>query len=204
MEVSVIKYFKFLYSIIILFSIFIIIFFSSTLSESTSANTSNNLTVYSSSTITSTSNYVWPIPGITRISSYFGKRKSPTAFASSFHKGIDIPASPGTNIFASMSGTVVTAGFSGSGGCTVTIKKDNILISYCHVSPNFIVTPGQYVEKGQLIAQVGPKNVYGFANNKYRDSNGNPTNGATTGPHLHLAIKENNVYKNPLDYFDDF
>ncbi len=141
--------------------------------------------------------------GITKISSYFGRRSSPTAFASSLHKGIDIPATPGTNIFAAMSGTVVTASFSGSGGCTVTIINNNISTSYCHVSPNFIVSPGQYVEKGQLIAQVGPKNVYGFENNKYRDSNGNPTNGATTGPHLHFAVKENNIYKNPLDYFDN-
>lgn len=141
--------------------------------------------------------------GTTRISSYYGKRKSPTAFASSFHKGIDIPANPGTNIFSAISGTVINASFSGSGGCTVTVTNNNISVSYCHVSPNFIVCPGQYVQKGQLIAQVGPKNVYGFTNNKYSDSNGNPTNGATTGPHLHFSVKENNVYKNPLDYFSN-
>ena len=95
----------------------------------------------------------------------------------------------------------MNASFSGSGGCTITIINDNISTSYCHVSPNFIVIPGQHIEKGQLIGQVGPKNVYGFANNKYRDSNGNPTNGATTGPHLHFAIRIDNDYKNPLDYF---
>ena len=138
--------------------------------------------------------------GTTRISSYFGKRKSPTAFASSYHKGIDIPATPGTNIFAAMSGIVVTAGFSGSGGCTVTVVNKNLSISYCHVSPNFIVTPGQYIEKGQLIAQVGPKNVYGFANNKYRDSNGNPTNGATTGPHLHFEVRVNGTCTSPWQF----
>lgn len=150
---------------------------------------------------TTNNNFIWPVPGFSRISSYFGKRKSPTAFASSFHKGIDIPAPAGTNIYAAMSGTVITAKFSGSGGCTVTIQNGNIYTSYCHVSPNFIVCPGQKIQKGQLIAQVGPKNVYGFANNKYKDNNGNPTNGSTTGPHLHFAIKENNVYKNPIDYF---
>lgn len=144
--------------------------------------------------------FIWPIPGNTRISSYFGKRSSPTKFASSFHKGIDIPATPGTNIFAVMSGTVILAKFNGSGGCTVTIQNGNTYTSYCHVSPNFIVSPGQYVSQGDLVAQVGPKNVYGFSENKYRDSNGNPTNGATTGPHLHLAVRENNTYKNPLDY----
>ena len=64
------------------------------------------------------------------------------------------------------------------------------------------VSPGVYVEKGQLIAQVGPKNVYGFPDNIYKDSNGNPTNGATTGPHLHFAIRIDSEYKNPLDYFN--
>lgn len=101
-----------------------------------------------------------------------------------------------------MSGIVITAKFSGSGGCTITIKNEDIYTSYCHVSPNFIVSPGIYVEKGQLISQVGPKNVYGFPENKYRDSNGNPTNGATTGPHLHFAVRNGNDYLNPLDFFE--
>ena len=100
-----------------------------------------------------------------------------------------------------MSGTVITAKFSGSGGCTITIQNGNLFTSYCHVSPNCIVSPGVYVEKGQLISQVGPKNIYGFPENKYKDSNGNPTNGATTGPHLHLSVKNNSEYLNPLDFF---
>ena len=66
------------------------------------------------------------------------------------------------------------------GGYTVTIKNDNFSVSYCHVSPNFLVYVGQTVYKGDIIAKVGPKNVYGVPNNPYKDSNGNPTNGATT------------------------
>ena len=147
------------------------------------------------------SNFFWPLPNNKGISSYFGKRKSPTAYASSFHKGIDIPATPGTNIYAAMSGTVVMAKFNGSGGCTVTVQNGDMFTSYCHVSPNFIVVPGEYIEKGQLIAQVGPKNVYGFPENKYKDSSGNPTNGATTGPHLHFAVRKDSEYLNPLDFF---
>lgn len=191
-------------------SIFIIIFFIPTIqiysnqTSQVSDNTSSfqqaaqNITYPN---ISSISGFAWPLLNYTRISSYFGRRSSPTAYASSYHKGIDIPAPPGTNIYAAMSGTVVGAKFSGSGGCTVTIQNGNLFTSYCHVSPNFLVCPGTYVEKGQLIAQVGPKNVYGFPENKYKDSNGNPTNGATTGPHLHFAVRNGNDYLNPLDFF---
>jgi murein DD-endopeptidase MepM/ murein hydrolase activator NlpD len=45
--------------------------------------------------------------------------------------------------------------------------------------------------------------VYGVANNPYKDANGNPTNGATTGCHLHLGVRINNEYINPLSLFPD-
>ena len=54
---------------------------------------------------------------------------------------------------------------------------------------------------GQIIGQVGPKNVYGIKNNPYKDSSGKPTNGATTGPHLHFTIKKDGKAVNPLNYF---
>ena len=55
---------------------------------------------------------------------------------------------------------------------------------------------------GQVIGTVGPKNVYNIKNNPYKDENGNPTNGATTGCHLHLTIKENKIAVDPLNYFN--
>ena len=87
------------------------------------------------------------------------------------------------------------------GGYTVTIKNKEFTFSYCHVSPKFLVSVGQHVNTGYLIAKVGPKNVYGVYNNPYKDKNGNPTNGATTGPHLHLTIKKDGKAVNPLEYF---
>ena len=106
----------------------------------------------------------------------------------------------GAKIVAISSGTVTYTGFSGAGGYTVTIKNDNFTISYCHVSPLFLVSVGEFILKGTVIANVGPKNVYNVPNNPYKDSNGNPTNGASTGPHLHLTIKKDGKAVNPLDY----
>ena len=54
---------------------------------------------------------------------------------------------------------------------------------------------------GQVIATVGPKNVYGIQNNPYKDENGSPTNGATTGTHLHLAIKLNRNFCKSIRLF---
>ena len=145
--------------------------------------------------------FCWPVPGYTRISSYFGKRNSPTKGASSFHQGLDIPAPAGTNLVATFSGIVTFIGFNGSGGYSIHLKNDNLQFIYHHVSPKYIIKVGDYVYSGQIIGQVGPKNVYNVPNNPYKDSNGKPTNGATTGPHLHFTIKKDGKAVNPLNYF---
>lgn len=163
-----IKLFKFFYSFIFIISLLIIIFFVSFISDESFFQSYS--TQSTSSKIYGTDIYLWPLPNNSYISSYFGRRNSPTAYASSFHKGIDIPAEPGTGIYAVGSGTVTLAKFNGSGGCTVSITDGYLTYTYCHVSPTFIVCPGQKVTKGDLIAYVGPKNVYGFSENRYKDS----------------------------------
>lgn len=146
-------------------------------------------------------NFAWPIPGYTTISSPFGKRTAPTSGASTFHKGTDIPAPEGTALVATCDGEITFIGFLGGGGYTITITTvDGIKISYCHVSPNYIVIVGQKVEQGEIIGNVGPKYVYGVVGNNYKDTTGNPTNGATTGCHLHIGFRVNNEYANPMDY----
>lgn len=74
------------------------------------------------------------------------------------------------------------------------------MIMYSHVSPDFIVNVGDFVTRGQIIGNVGPKYVYNVPNNPYKASTGKPTNGATTGAHLHFCIKKNGEYVDPLDY----
>ena len=90
------------------------------------------------------------------------------------------------------------------GGYTIVLdlsNYSNMSVSYCHVSPIMFVSYGEYVSKNEIIGTVGPKNVYGIQNNPYKDSNGNPTNGSTTGCHLHFAIKKDGTNINPLDFY---
>ena len=153
--------------------------------------------------ISSNSNYLWPIPGYTKISSYFGKRTAPTEGAATYHTGIDIPAPEGTCLYSICDGIISFTGFLGGGGYTITLEvtNENIKFTYCHVSPNYIVSKGDTIKKGELIGHVGPKYVYSVIGNPYSDKNGIPTNGATTGCHLHLGYRIDGKYYNPLDLF---
>ena len=122
--------------------------------------------------VSSPSNYesntqlLWPAPGITKINSYFGKRKAPTGGASTFHKGIDIGAPEGFEFIAVTDGVISFVGFLGGGGFTITLTANDetygeIKYSYCHCNPNFIVNTGDVIYKGQVLGKVGPKYVDG-------------------------------------------
>ena len=106
------------------------------------------------------------------------KTDAPTTGASTYHTGIDIAAPEGSKLVCIMDGEVTSVGWGGAGGYTITIKStDGIYkFSYCHSSPEFIVSVGKKVKKGEIIGKVGPKNVYGVTNNPYKDNKGNPTN----------------------------
>ena len=119
--------------------------------------------------------------------------------SSTFHYGIDIAATPGANLIAVTSGKITYTDFNGANGYTIKLESFNLTFSYSHVNPNFIVSIGDYVYKGQIIGNVGPKYVQNIPNNPYKDSTGKSTNGATTGAHLHFSIKKSNEYINPLD-----
>lgn len=123
---------------------------------------------------------IWPLPGHSHISSYFGYRKSPGAGASTNHRGIDIPGPYGTPIVAAIAGTVST-GYGYSQGNYVCIDHGNgVETLYYHCS-SFAVSDGQYVQQGQVIAYVG-------------------NTGVSYGNHLHFGVRINGVYKNPVNY----
>lgn len=123
----------------------------------------------------------WPLRVAGRISSGFGSRTSPTAGASSYHKGIDIAVPSGTPIVAAETGTVVTATYSASAGNYVMISHGNRLYTvYMHCS-KLAVKEGEHVKKGEIIAYVG-------------------STGISTGSHLHFGVSKNGTYVNPLKY----
>ena len=169
-------FFKYYFSIIItlvVFSYVLIFLFLSI--EASSNNTSDDTGEISENPEISnyyfSGDYFWPVPGFHRITSPFGPRKSPTSGSSSNHSGIDIAAPEGTVIYSVISGIVSFIGFKGAGGCTITTVAGNLSVSYCHVSPNYIVNVGQLINAGEYIGNVGPKVIFGIPNNPYRDSN---------------------------------
>ncbi len=108
--------------------------------------------IQSSNNIINTDGLIWPTPGYTKINSYYGKRNSPTKGASTYHKGIDIGAPEGSNFVAVTDGTITFKDFLGGGGYTITLTdSDGIKYSYCHCNPNFIVSVGEKVSKGDII-----------------------------------------------------
>ena len=115
-------------------------------------------------------NFNW-LPNIT---SHYGYRINPTGSGKQFHRGIDIAAPLGTQLFATHTGTIATVQFSDTGyGNMLRLRgygSDEVIYEtlFAHLHEIF-VTNGQAVEQGDLIATVG-------------------SSGDSTGPHLHLEV----------------
>ena len=137
------------------------------------------------------SEFAYPTPGFTIITTSFGEVYNLVDPAGSAHTGADI-AGGGINctpIYAIQSGTVTTSGYSNYGyGNYVIINhgecidnNSSYISLYGHCS-SLVAKEGEHVEKGQLIGYVG-------------------TTGNSTGPHLHLAVRENGQRVDPLKFF---
>ena len=124
---------------------------------------------------------IWPCPSSKQISSGFGKRKSPTKGASTYHQGIDIRAKTGAGVLAAAAGEVVISTYSYSAGNYIMINHGSgIFTIYMHLSKK-LVDVNQEVSQGQKIGEVG-------------------STGVSTGPHLHFGIRKNGSYVNPLTF----
>lgn len=111
----------------------------------------------------------WPVTG--RISSGFGPRTHPiTGEKGKFHNGIDIAIPSNTPIFSPAKGTVKNVYYNSSGGNSLVIAHTNGFTSgYAHLTKS-IVSIGEKVDKGQIIAYSG-------------------NTGSSTAPHLHFTLK---------------
>jgi murein DD-endopeptidase MepM/ murein hydrolase activator NlpD len=97
------------------------------------------------------------------------------------HEGIDLGCPSGTSVRAARGGVVLAAGWGGGYGKLVLIGHgDGLVTAYGHNS-RLLVSAGQSVERGQVIAASG-------------------STGHSTGPHVHFEVRVGGVPRNPLAY----
>ena len=118
------------------------------------------------------------------ITSRFGPRKRPTAKASTNHKGTDYAIPYGTAIPAFDNGVVVANSQDSVSGNYVIMQNSNgYRFSFCHLKSKSPLSVGDAVKPGTTMGFVG-------------------STGASTGPHLHLAVKNpKGEFIDPEKYF---
>jgi lipoprotein NlpD len=117
--------------------------------------------------------FAWPLAG--EVTSEFGPRNG------SFHDGIDIAAAPGTPVLAAADGEVLFSDvLRGYGNVVIVRHRGGYITVYAHNRVNE-VKEGQFVRRGQQIAEVGQS-------------------GRATGPSLHFEVRKDNLARDPLRY----
>lgn len=131
-------------------------------------------------------NFEKPLQG--KIRSEFGLRKAPVAGASTNHLGIDIAAPIGTPVKTIADGKVVVSSSNIKGYGTAVyidhgvINGKRVISEYGHLDSRNVKV-GDVVKKGQIVAKSG-------------------NTGYSTGPHLHITVRENNKAVNPRNYIN--
>lgn len=122
---------------------------------------------------------MWPIIG--EITSEYGWRVHPIFGTSKYHSGLDIAGDYGMDVVAADGGTVIYAGWiSGYGNAVIIDHGGGLSTLYAH-NDSLVVSEGQIVSKGQLIAYCG-------------------STGYSTGPHVHFEVRINGEPTSPYDY----
>ena len=126
------------------------------------------------------------------ITSLFGLRSQPKEGASTNHKGIDIGMPMNTPVYAPANGKVLytlieggTIGAKKGYGKFVVLDHGNGITSWYGHLQDWVVTKGQTVSAGQLIAHSG-------------------NTGNSTGSHLHFGVQEGKNWVNPIDYIGTY
>lgn len=130
---------------------------------------------------------IWPIDRRSLRSTIgaYGGRRHPIYGRYIKHEGIDLPAKPGTPVYATGNGIVrmIDNGFRSHGyGRQILVDHGfGYKTRYAHLSA-VEVEPGQTVTRGEQIGRVG-------------------STGASTGPHLHYEVIHMGNTINPINYF---
>ncbi|MFQ5659088.1 MAG: peptidoglycan DD-metalloendopeptidase family protein [Gammaproteobacteria bacterium] len=115
------------------------------------------------------------------ISSLYGYRSDPMTGKREFHEGLDFAGKPGMPIAAVAAGIVTWSGPRYGYGNLVEISHGSGYITrYAHNQKN-LVTVGEKVEKGEVIAVMG-------------------NSGRSTGTHVHFEVLRNGQHVNPKQY----
>ena len=125
--------------------------------------------------------FIYPTRG--RLTSYFGFRNNPFTGVRQFHNGVDLANRAGTNIYASLGGTVKSVAVHPTWGRYIIVSHiDGFQTWYAHLS-SASVKAGQYVSQGQKLGEMG-------------------TTGYSTGNHLHFSIFRRGKPVDPLAYLN--
>ncbi|HHZ87914.1 MAG TPA: M23 family metallopeptidase [Chromatiaceae bacterium] len=115
------------------------------------------------------------------ISSYFGKRTDPFTGKQATHHGMDFAGKQSSDVVAVAAGVVSSAGKRSGYGNMVELRHGGGFVTrYGHNEQN-LVTVGDRVEKGQVIALMG-------------------STGRSTGPHVHFEVVRHGNVVDPSRY----
>lgn len=122
-----------------------------------------------------------PVPGYSQLSSGFGQRRDPFSGRARWHRGLDFRGKVGEPIAATAAGVVSLSERHRDFGNMVEINHGRGWITrYAHLDTQ-LVTVGEHVEQGQLIARMG-------------------RTGRATGVHLHYEVLKGNKQLDPARF----